>query len=358
MLSYRKIREISGVVVKDAWRYALALYGPKCGQVGPPWLWLRNRHEQLTPNPSGPGVHCEWKWGSSLHACGVVPSLGRQLMLAALRQWPIRFASTPVSESGPRVSFLFAHRGRERLPQLRQVIQSVFAQRDVRVECIVVDLSSEPLAGELPSNVVYRHVDTSHLPPGWFKAWAFNLAARLANGDVVVFQDGDICVPERYGSEVAGVILDRGYEVASIQRFLFYLDGLSTEAVYQRECISPSVPVRVSQNWKGGTIALSRPSFFDLGGFDEGFVDWGGEDDEFYDRCAAKRHWQYGYVPFVHLYHRPQSDRHGGDNLNVNQVLPARLAIPCSQRIAELQSRGYGNEDGPSPRESYKVQLV
>jgi hypothetical protein len=110
----------------------------------------------------------------------------------------------------------------------------------------------------------------------------------------------------------------------------------------------------VFQNWKGGTIAIRRDAFFELGGFDEGFVDWGGEDDEFYDRCGALTHCRYSYLPFVHLWHRPQQDRKLADNLNISRIMPWRMQIPAAERIAELKSRDFGNPSRPDPFFSYK----
>lgn len=359
MASWQKTKEIAGVLLKDLGRYALALYGPGCRRSpNSGWLQLRNRRERLTPNPSGPGVRCEWVWGSELHACHVLPRLGQRLIKSTLYDWPIRFAPSPQGSSGPKVSFLFAHGGYDRLPQLRQVIRAVFAQRGVRVECIVADMSPESIEPELPIGVKHLYIDTRSLPAGWYKAWAFNIAARRATGDILVFQDGDVCVPTRYAAELARTVLSEGYDVASIQRFLFYLDEPSTQMTYWEGDIPENTrPIRVLQNWKGGTIALAREAFFALGGFDEGFVDWGGEDDEFFDRCSALRHCRYGYLPFLHLYHPPQPDRRAPDNVNVSQALPMRLALGREERIAELRSRDWGNSTAPAPLVSYKTTL-
>jgi len=359
MTFWKKAKEAAGVVLKDTCHYIPALYGSgRDGIANPPWVWLHNRNEQLAENPSGPGVRCAWYWGSELHACGVLPALGRRLMSVALSDWPIRLADSPVSQTGPRISFLFAHRGRDRLPQLRHVIRSAFAQRNVRVECVVADLSDQSIGEALPEEVRHLHIGTTHLAPGWYKAWAFNLAARQASGDIFVFQDGDVCMPECYGIEVARTIREDGYEAASIQRFLFYLDETATKCVLQSDSIPPRLtPVRVRQNWKGGTIAVARGAFFALGGFDEGFVDWGGEDDEFYDRCAAKRHCRYGYLPFVHLWHAPQRYRQATDNLNLSEAYPRRVRIAATDRVAELRARGFGAPDGPRPALSYRAQL-
>lgn len=354
------MRELAGVLVKDLWRYAFRICGPqRSHHRNAPWIWLRNRNERLSANPSGPGVLCNWLWGTELHACKALPILGRTLMNRAFSRWPIRFAPSPQSRSGPKVSFLFAHMGMDRLPQLRQVLRSVYAQRGIQVECIVADLSVNSLEAELPIGAKYLPIKFSHLPAGWYKAWAYNIAARHATGDILVFQDGDVCAPMDYGAELARVILQEGYEAASIQRFLFYLDEPSTHAIYWKGVVPKNLtPTCVLQNWKGGTIALAREAFLSMGGFDEGFVNWGGEDDEFFDRCSIKRHTRFGYLPFVHLYHPPQSDRRAPDNININKILPARLAISPECRVAELRSRDWGKQLQPDPVVSYGAAFV
>ncbi|MBS0201603.1 MAG: glycosyltransferase [Planctomycetes bacterium] len=352
----KQLRNMAGVALLDWPRYRRALRRAGDSKPAPRgWVSLCNRIEQLTPNPDGPGVQCEWMWGSELHACDVWRRLGRDVMCAALREWPIRFADRPASREGPRVSFIFAHAGRDRVTQLCRTIHAVFAQQDVQVECIVVGQSPSPVEGNLPDGIRFRHLDKSNVAPGWHKSWAYNVGARIATGDVLIFQDGDVCPPQRYASEVARTILQDGYDVASIQRFLFYLDPATTRRI--EECNSLEIgctPERVFQNWKGGTIAVRREAFFNLGGFDEGFVDWGGEDDEFYHRCSAVRHCRFGYVPFVHLWHRPQPDRKASDNPNISRIMPWRLGIPVKTRIAELVDRKFGNPETPDPGRSYK----
>lgn len=357
----KTIRDIAGVTLLDLPHFRRALRNKRenLGERSSGWISMCNRIERLTPNPNGPGVHCDWMWGSALHACQVWPWLGRELMRAALRDWPIRFADAPVSETGPRISFVFAHSGRDRVKQLRRTIRSVFAQQHVQVECIVVGQSPSPVEGMLPNRIVFRHLEKDHLPAGWYKSWAYNVGARIATGDILIFQDGDVCVPARYSAEVARTILTDGYDVASLQRFLFYLDQTATGQIEASDGANfRCTPERVFQNWKGGTIAVQRDAFFRLGGFDEGFVDWGGEDDEFYDRCGALNHCRFGYLPFIHLWHRPQQDRKVADNPNISRVMPWRMSLPQTQRIQQLNARDYGNPSGPDPTTSYKTWIL
>lgn len=353
----RRIRDLPGVLVRDLPRYAGALRhsrsGRRAGADG--WMSLCNRNERMRKAEDGPGYICEWPLGSALHAPGVLPVLGRKLMEAALREWPIRFAKRPRKNGAtPQVSFVIAHSGEARIPQLQRTLASLFAQEDVACEFIVVDQSPVPLFGKLPEGIVYRHLDKSHVPAGWHKSWAFNVGAKIARADILVFHDGDICAPTAYASELVRFLANGQHGAASLQRLLFYLGAADTARVDAQERIPASAtPDLVFQNWKGGTIAIRKDAFEAIGGFDEGFVDWGGEDDEFFDRCAEVGHCRAGYLPFVHLWHAPQTGRMAAGNANIARVLPSRLAIPKNLRVAELRGRAWGCTNGPDPRNRY-----
>lgn len=356
------MRRFPGALFKDVPRFSAAFkYSGRGFQSDPRgWISLCNRIESLQTNPSGPGVECLWKWGSDLVACNVIPGLGRHLMNDTIQEWPIRFADhLPTASAVPSVSFLFAHGGRDRLAQLRRTIRSIFAQVGCAVEVIVIDQSTVPVFSELPSGVRYRHLSKEGVPAGWHKSWAYNVGARMSRSEILVFQDGDICMPERYAYEVHKTLTSGQYDVASLQRLLFYLDRRSTDLIEARDNVEGALaPERVFQNWKGGTIAVRRETFFQLGGFDEGFVDWGGEDDEFYDRCSAVRHCRFGYLPFIHLWHPPQPGRKQTDNPNISVVMPWRMGIDPNDRITELSLRDFGNSKGPTPSIAYKDAIT
>jgi hypothetical protein len=185
------------------------------------------------------------------------------------------------------------------------------------------------------------------------------VGARLARGRILVFNDGDICVPTRYAEELQRTIDSGACQAASLQRLLFYLSEDDTRRLNESGKIMPGMtPVMAFQNWKGGTIAISREAFSAIGGFDEGFVDWGGEDDEFFDRCGAIGHCRSGFLPFVHLWHPPQPDRKVTSNPNIAFVMPKRMAIPHRSRIEELQARNWGDPERPDPLLSYKQKAT
>jgi GT2 family glycosyltransferase len=65
----------------------------------------------------------------------------------------------------------------------------------------------------------------------------------------------------------------------------------------------------VIQNLHGGSVAITREGYEAIGGLDEDFVGWGGEDNEFWDRAETLRSTRFGYLPIVHLWHAPQFEK-------------------------------------------------
>ncbi len=314
-----------------------------------PWLFVRNRRERLLPAPDGRGVACDWRFTSDLHVAHVFPALGRALMRRALRDWPIRFADAPVTApEAVDVTFVIGHRGLERLPSLLAVLRSVAAQEDARIECLLVEQAARPDA--LPSLPAWvRHVHTP--PPAderrYSRAWAFNVGARLARGGLLVFHDGDILVPAGYARALLDVQAG-GAQVIDLKRFLFELSREQSLTAQAGRLDGLSGPlVRVLQNARGGTLAVERQAFCEIGGFDESFVGWGGEDNEFWERAALLRLHPFGFLPFVHLWHEAQPEKlQAGGPPNLRHWEQLR-GLPARERADRLRARGFGHVDGP-----------
>jgi len=186
------------------------------------WVFMRNRDERLIRDASVRGAKCDWRWTSDLHIAKVFPSLGRALMKRALRDWPIDFRMAPLQvDAEPEVSFIMGHRGDERLPHLLLTLESVAAQRDASIECIVVEQSTRPqIEQRLPSWVRYVHTPITYADMAYSRSWAFNVGARMARGNVLVLHDNDMLVPQDYASQIIARISE-GYEVINLKRFIF-----------------------------------------------------------------------------------------------------------------------------------------
>jgi hypothetical protein len=327
------LRSVVGAALLDlphfVWRLRPA------GPTSKPWVRIRNRNERLESGLCG-GARCLWEWTTDLHVVKVFPFAGRWLLERARRDFPILTRDAPIGNFGqPVVSFVIGHRGVARLPHLLATLRTVAAQEDVAFECIVVEQSEESqLQDRLPSWV--RHIVT----PGdagiaYCRARAFNDGAREAKSDIIVFHDNDLLMPSRYAAEILGWT-QRGFEVVDLKRFLFYLDENQTASVFAKHGdLVAQTPRLIVQNAVGGSIAVTRTAFDAIGGFDEEFVGWGGEDNDFWDRARTRRVHDFGYVPLVHLWHSAQPEKAGGGNGRYLAIREQSI----DDRIARLRAR-------------------
>lgn len=319
-----------------------------------PWVFMRNRDERLSPVPgrwSSAGVACDWQWTSDLHLAKVFPSLGRRLMKRALRDWPIESRDQPAKQKtqvSPALSFIIGHRGKERLPHLLATLRSIAAQRDVAFECIVVEQSISPeISDQLPSWVRYVHTPLPYAQMPYSRAWAFNVGARAAHNEALVFHDNDMLVPAAYAKEIIER-LEGGCAVVNLKRFIFYLSDDHAAAVLNgTEPIEQRAPEAIVQNLEGGgSVAITREAYFAIGGFDESFLGWGGEDNEFWERAGTRRVWPYAYLPIVHLWHASQTGKVASERATA-KLYEERSGTPAAERIAELVARDFGNPRAP-----------
>jgi hypothetical protein len=295
------------------------------------WTEVGNRRDEFRSAPGGgAGRECLWPWTRPLAATEVCPALGQALSHLAARTHPVVLQDSFVPTDSPRVSFLLGHRGLARLPHLLLVLRSLAGQKGSSIEVVVVEQSSEPeLPGKLPGGVRYFHQPCGPDEP-YNRSQTFLLAAQKARAPIFCLHDGDFLVPSDYASsleELAG----RGYEVMQVKRFLFYLQqgwekkagdsptDLEVERVVQNLC-------------GGGSLGITQQAWKELGGMDPDFVGWGGEDEEFWDRAQTRKVWNFGFLPFWHLWHSPQPGKQEPDN-PTRELLAQKLAVPREERI-------------------------
>lgn len=344
------VRQELGVILFDLPRYLWALRPAlMAGREPHPWIYVRNRHERLVRPDRGEGVACAWQWTSDLHAPLVYPVLGRLLLRAALRDCPIGLPDpevTPAPTERPDVTFLIGHRGRDRLPHLQWTLRSIAGQVGVSIECIVVEQDSEqPARDHIPGWVRYVHTPPPYEGMRYCRAWAFNVGARQARSPLLVLHDNDMLVPETYAAEL--VRLRTRYEVINLKRLIFYLSEDHTQEFFSGNASCASLrPHSITQNAEaGGSVAVDRDAYFALGGMDEAFVGWGGEDNEFWERALTRRVWPFGHLPMIHLWHPPQTGKRAvhGRGATTAELSDRRAGIPAQNRIEDLRSRDFGN---------------
>ena len=320
------LRQFLGALVYDAARFERQVRGR--------WELIHNRAEVITVDASGHGVQCEWKWTSPVDYCRFVPGSDSRLLRATLAQWPIESAAAPRAAGNPDVTFLIGHRGRVRLPLLLATLGSIAAQRDAVVECIVVEQSPSPdIEHDLPPWVRYIHQRVADDMP-YNRAATFNAAAAAARGDILVLHDNDMLVPVHYGAELMRQ-RGLGWDALDLKRFIFYLTARDTARVLAGEGLAIHERGEVIQNLRGGSIAITKTAYEAIGGFDETFVGWGGEDVEFWERAETLRTNRFGYLPIIHLWHEAQPGKQGNDSPGV-QRYKELAAVPARERIARL----------------------
>jgi hypothetical protein len=250
---------------------------------------------------------------------------------------PAKWAGAP-----PDISFVIGHRGTERLPNLLATLGSIAAQKGPMCECVVVEQADEPeIAKHLPSWVRYCFHPPQARGALYNRSLAFNVGAKMARGKLLVLHDNDMLVPTCYAKELVAR-WSGGARVINLKRYIFYLNEEDSKAtIVSRRVNAGITPEMVLQNTTGGgSVAVDSGWYFDVGGHDEEFIGWGGEDVEFWDRATSSGStFEHAMLPFVHLWHRPQPDKTVKKDSDAMRRLETVSRIPVSRRIEQLRSK-------------------
>jgi len=285
-------------------------------------------------------------WTSNLHLPMVFPYFGKLLFNSALNTFPIGSAkispaSSDEGKSKPEVSFIIGHRGTERADLLLNTINSIGAQTDCKIECIVVEQDQkERIKDQLPNWVRYVFTRVKEPDAPYSRSWAFNVGAEHARSNCLIFHDNDLLVPECYASETLKQYKN-GFEFINLKRFIFYLTRESSDALNSGKKLSAQLEIEsIMQNaLGGGSVGASREAFNRIGKFDERFVGWGGEDNEFWERASTGKIWPFANLPLVHQWHPHQAEKSTTQGLDKNHIYWKLQAQSPDERIKTLRSK-------------------
>ena len=332
------IRSRMACWLHERWRTELVLRFPTLTRsVGWSWLDLRNRLERLRYEEVSGGRVCLWADSSTLSVARIFPPVATRLAKQAIARWPIRFDASPSRRHAarPSVSILIPIGGTERVRQFQLTLAAARAQNGIEVELIVVEQGTGPLlAGGLPTDVRYLHQVAAAGTP-FNKSRALNGAARIAVGEVLIILDADYLLPESFASEAFRVL--RRVEAARPARLIFYIDEVSSTGVSAASGLPPALGIeRVVAN-NPTPIAVRRSTYWEIGGHDESYFGWGGEDTEFLDRLRVRRMSEGGWMPVLHVWHPAAPKKQSGDR---NRELHDRtMSIPAAERIRRLTAQ-------------------
>lgn len=331
------LRERFGCWLYERWQTEFVLHAPGLSRAcGLAWQDIHNRSESLWLDPLTGGRICEWRDSSRLTVARIFPDVGMRLLRHALKEWPVRFvADEDATASGaPEISILIPIAGPSRMAQFRSALAAARAQVGVNSEVVVVEQWPEAtLRDSLPADVRYLHQPAT-VDAEFNKSKALNAGAEAARGGNLVLLDADIVLPERFATECMQALAS--VEAVRPVRWIFYLDREASERVmsgldFQTSCDCESIISNTPM-----PIAVRRSTYWDIGGHDEAYEGWGGEDTEFLDRLRTRPISEGGWMPVLHAWHAPaarKADGHRNRDLHTQ-----KMAIAAVERIHKLRS--------------------
>jgi hypothetical protein len=230
-----------------------------------------------------------------------------------------------------------------RSENLRCVLGRLSRLPGLEVVLVEQDAVSRVDSRSLPSNCV--HVFAKNAGP-FNKAWGVNVGYRKSSGDVIAVGDTDVIV----NAQALRTCFDEcGRGIAAVRPYDRWVDLTPEES---RSLIDGDGEVSVARSpqsvdregigefisFCSGLFVIRRDAYLQLGGFDESFIGWGGEDDAMTVKLV-----RFGLATRIlegetalHLWHeRSHQSRYGHPHYAQNVDLLKHYAA-C--KVEELQS--------------------
>ncbi len=218
------------------------------------------------------------------------------------------------------VTVVLGVRNSRRVASILEVIASLYEQT-FPVRVVVVEQDLFPHCRPYLEHKVDTYVFT-YSTADYNRSWAFNVGAALAESDLVLLHDCDLVPPEDYIESAKKLMAAEKTQAVIPWGTIKYLSKHSSEHWPLPSPVVEKIATS-KQNIRGGSLLIERKFFNQLGGMDESFWGWGGEDDLFYN--AMQR---FGKVSIpsptqgselVHLWH-PSSYKQEPHEVNIRHL--------------------------------------
>ncbi|UZI32364.1 condensation domain-containing protein [Streptomyces sp. VB1] len=223
----------------------------------------------------------------------------------------------PPGADGPQVHVVIPFRDRTGGGRTRNLLACLIALRDQDyaagpVRVTVVETDAHPRRRELIEPLVDSYVFAAH--DGRFnKSWTVNVGvvAEGAGSAYTCVLDADILVDRSFVRRNVQRFLDDGHTAHVCSDRSLSLDAPSTAEAIARRCGAgdADVPLDVLRGVllrepPGGALWTRSDAYAEVGGFDERFEGWGGEDEDITRRLRRSGDFRrYGDAPLLHLDH-------------------------------------------------------
>jgi predicted glycosyltransferase involved in capsule biosynthesis len=156
-----------------------------------------------------------------------------------------------------------------------------------------------------------KHSKISHLNLRYNKSWAFNVATKMAKSNIIVFADSDLIMEPN--QLIEGLKLIQDYEMVNPYKSVIDLEANESSMPFE-QILKIDRPGRGETDIQkvplcGGICMFRKDAINKIGGWNEDFIGWGGEDD--FVSIKVKHYLTYTELPHkcYHLHHnRPAPD--------------------------------------------------
>jgi glycosyltransferase involved in cell wall biosynthesis len=241
---------------------------------------------------------------------------------------------------------------------LAKVLAGVGRQTHLPSQILIADDgSAEPTRNLIEEWKSESRITVSHIwhpDEGFRKTIILNKAIKAAQGDYVVFLDGD-CVPHAKFMADHKALAEKGFWVQGrrsfvkceyVQKFdpstsvlLWLIMGRMSGLFKAIRLPSPIIRRGTEQRGLiGCNMGIWREDLVAVNGFDESYIGWGGEDSDIGSRLyhlGRPRKFVYGHAVVYHLDHPTLSrGSYGRNRTKLEQTLRSKR-IRCDQGLAE-----------------------
>lgn len=224
-----------------------------------------------------------------------------------------------------------------------------------KTELLVVEQDERSTIDPAALSADVRHLFLYN--PGAFnKSWAFNVGAINAAGEVLAFIDGDLLVAPAV-IQACFEQCGRGMQAINPYSALIDLDRERSAQCRRTGHLADGLGHTINRDYKGqylcfcgGAYVMRKDAYLDLGGQDERFRGWGGEDDAMSMKVGLLEHIAVNRNAVAyHLFHAPVTpdpEAHTWYRENLALLEEYRRMRPVELKVLCSRQRGtMGNPD-------------